>query len=631
MNRPKDIGQTLDFSGYVFAFLLILSIYAIHVASLIHYPFFSPSSNVEEAAYTYLSAANFNKYGFWATHFLQDFATSPYVDDHPYVYSHMPPGPDITMALLLKVTGQNYTAATIILASMVPVGFIFYILFIREILNQKNLVGAGFVMMFVTWWQFATHLSRPISSPLLLLVFLPLFMIIRNYKNPSAINIPISVFTIFISSIYLDYAVLSSVIFCWALLYFTQLVPLKRRHLIIVLGTIFFGIFLNLFKNFLHYGPSLFIQELVMLLGNRISGFPTQDMLKDFYIEHGIVHHGARRPHLSILIEVIKANVAFAGRWQLVTALLLLIFQSVSIRFVARRYLIFFRLPPTATSDLRYLIRLLIWSMGTVVAPIVLFPAFAQEVNLFGIANMIWMGVAAISIASLLITRYGHACRQLLASSFDRERLGTKLREFWSGHEPPKALRLAVPFAHIENPIRLASSVTVLLCVFFLLLDGALTAARYRFQDIQNIANTYEKNSNENLEPLRSFDKGLFMTNINTPTLYFFLRQPGFGVCGLQSVGDDGSLDLSDCKISFMRQAQKYAQERPLYFFLFHPGQYFPGFADCLPKQVLIGQDRGPKNCVEQQEQRLEKNYQRIFENDIFSVFDLSDPITVHK
>jgi hypothetical protein len=116
------------------------------------------------------------------------------------------------------------------------------------------------------------------------------------------------------------------------------------------------------------------------------------------------------------------------------------------------------------------------------------------------------------------------------------------------------------------------------------------------------------------------------MTNINTPTVYFYVQRPGFGVCGLSSIGDDGTINLDGCKIAFMRNKEKYAARRPSFFFQFRRSGYFPGFADCMPAGTLmpeLQQGRAPAGCFAMQDDRLKRNYPAVFSNTLFTVYDL--------
>jgi hypothetical protein len=605
------ISWIFDSGGYIVLFLVILSVYFAYVIAILRYPSFPPPSNVEEQAYTYLSAANFNRFGFLFTGFLQNFATSPDIGDHPYVYSHMPPGPDIATALLLRATGGSYALTGIVLASFVPAGFVFYLLFIRRVLAEHNLIGGGFALVFTQWMQYLTQMARPISAPFLLLAFLPLFALQYSYDTKRPWLFAASLPVVLLSAVYLDYVVLSSVVMCWILLYLTQLLRVDGRHVLCVLAVIGFGIFLNLLKNFLYFGPDLFVQELVLLLSNRITGFPTQDMLAAFYGEHGIVHHGARPPNLAALRSVVWTNIDFPGFVSIVVAVVLCLGLSLRVRPKPGG-----RLPAAAgltrigRGDARYLLRLTVWAMGTVLAPVILFPAFGQEVNLYGIANSVWMGVFAIGAASLVAARafaplWSLARRRWLVRRGD-VRAGL---QFW-----PRRIRRA-----------LVASLAVLAVV--VLGNAVLAQVRQRQANVTGLVPLYTQgNINTQLEPLRTFSQGFFMTNINTPTVYFYVQRPGFGVCGLSSIGDDGAIRLDGCKIAFMRNKDKYLASRPAFFFQFRRSGYFPGFADCMPSGTLMAQmqeARAPAGCFEMQEDRLRKNYSAVFSNTLFTVYDL--------
>ena len=266
--------------------------------SIVQYPYFAPSANVEELAYTHISSSNFNKFGFLATDFLQDFAASPNRSDHPYVYDHMPPGPDVARALVMRVTGGSFVWTAIVFASLVPIGFGFYFLFLNSVFRNRFVLGGIFLLLLTPWEQYVGHFSNPIWNAFLLLTFAPLVALQWSYQYKApwlffVIGLPL----ILISSVYLDYVVSSSILACWLGLYFSQIVRLDRREIVLAIGAIAFGIFLNLLKNFIYFGPSLFAQELFYVLANRISGWPSQQALASFYTTHGILHHGARPPN----------------------------------------------------------------------------------------------------------------------------------------------------------------------------------------------------------------------------------------------------------------------------------------------------------------------------------------------
>ncbi|MDX2099758.1 MAG: hypothetical protein SFW36_18420, partial [Leptolyngbyaceae cyanobacterium bins.59] len=123
------------------------------------------------------------------------------------------------------------------------------------------------------------------------------------------------------------------------------------------------------------------------------------------------------------------------------------------------------------------------------------------------------------------------------------------------------------------------------------------------------------------LADLKQFPTELYMTNINTPTVGFFTKAPGYGVCGLETISEQGNVNQSECQVAFMRQYRKYNQILPRYFFFVNG--FYPGFADCLPPGALVGQVRGGNECIAAMQDRLTKNFTRIFENKLIQVYDL--------
>lgn len=623
--QPIPFLTILNRAGYAVAIGIVLLIYVAQVIALLKYPYFSPPSNVEEGAYTYLSASNYNRFGFSATDFLQDFATSTNPADHPYVYDHMPPGPDITMALLLRATHDNFALTNILLASLVPIGFLFYLVFLRRILAQHDLYGAGIVAFLTGWLQFPGLVSRPISTPFLLLTFGPLVAIAQRNGKPGWL-LPCCLPIVLLSSVYLDYAALAGVLACWVLLYWTQLLPLSRRTAVLVLGTIATGIGLNLLKNFVYFGPSLFFDELGKVLGNRIIGFPTQQMLHDFYAEHGIVHHGAPLLHPLVVLQVLGANVTFAGGGALLLAALLAVATTLEIRSQNTDRLTI-ALGSAGMTDLKYLASLGLWAVGSTVAPVILFPAFAQEVSQLGLTNQIWMTVFAAGLSLTALKRVALGFRGLPFSSslhVDSHSMALSLSATDGQQSDLRNLRQWAT----SNPGTVAVIVLGMLS-FWSLLNGLNFAARTRHGELVAVANIYRKSPARELEALRKFSGGYFMTNINTPTIYFYTRQPGFGVCGLDSIDAEGRVELAKCKIAFMRNAKRYAATPPAYFFFFKEARYFPGFADCLPSNAMVGQQElaGSTDCLAEQDKRLSTSYERVFNSDTFSVFDLHRPM----
>ena len=88
--------------------LLIAAVFGAHLWATWTNPYVNNFSNPEEWAYTNITSGNYLRFGFGNSLLLQDVSSSPDPADHPYVYNHMPPGPDIATALVRKATGDDF-------------------------------------------------------------------------------------------------------------------------------------------------------------------------------------------------------------------------------------------------------------------------------------------------------------------------------------------------------------------------------------------------------------------------------------------------------------------------------------------------------------------------------------------
>ena len=607
-SRSFPLFRYLDVAGYLLSMIIVLWIYSVHVRSIVQYPYFAPSANVEELAYTHISSSNFNNFGFLATDFLQDFAASPNRSDHPYVYDHMPPGPDVARALVMRVTGRSFTWTAIIFASLVPIGFVFYFLFLNTVFRNRVVLGGIFLLLLTPWEQYVAHFSNPIWNAFLLLTFAPLVTLHCSYQYRAPwLFFLIALPLILLSSVYLDYIVLSSILACWFGLYFSQIVRLDRREFVLAIGAIALGIFLNLLKNFIYFGPSLFAQELFYVLANRISGWPSQQALASFYTTHGILHHGARPPNISVLLEVIRSNLYFDGLKYFLCAAAASLLLTIRVRTQTQKKVVRFDATAETIRDSKFILKMLFFIFAIIITPIVIFPAFAQEVNLNGGTNYIWLGFLCVALASLAATRLIVAALPEIPT----------IVIWW---------RTRSVFFKIPSILQIAA-IGVFVCASALLVAKIPNAIGKTTSLFGSIRSRYAQNPNVELEQLRNFASAPFMTNINAPTVYFFTGSVGFGVCGLDSIADNGHLNLDGCKIALVRDRSLYARTRPSYFFFFKVPPYFPGFADCGPPAFILPAEqqlRGPAGCFEIQRSRLDKNFLKVLDTNLFSVYDLN-------
>lgn len=605
---PRNFAEM---TGWAVAALVVLGVFFIQISAAWKYPYFVPTSNLEEAAYTHIIVRNFIELGFLNSGFLQDVASSFRPEDHPFIYNHMPPGHEILIALLTKWFEGNQRLVNLVMFGFVPVGFVFYVLFIKRLLCEINVVGAGFIAAFVFFQQLMTNTSHPHTSPFLLLMFLPFLIVAWANERQVAWFKWMAWLTLLAASWILDYVLLSAVMASWILLWATRLWRLDGRDVAWALGAIVLGIVLHLLRNLLYLGPDLFFTELAYVLGNRLFGYPTAAAVADFYQNAGILHHGSRPISPWEIVGVLRANFFYPGGLFLTLAAGAGLLSAMVIWPASS--VVRMRLAPSGGKFVSLLFRVTVWVVGTMMTPIVLFPAFAQDMSLSGLVNSYFL---AIPFLIIFLWVSGNVIGHYLV----RNQWAIKSLLFG------KTLSFRARF----GGMRLAWQGGLVFFVMIMIVPALFFLTRDRVHHLRDYRNNYvKKDINESfryLEEVRRYSDGLFMTNINTPIVGFLTKQPGFGACGLKSIASDGP-DLEQCKIALMRNADKYRQERPKYFFFFtEEFRAFPGFATCRPlgkkldvESKLLGED-----CHNVLAETLNERFPAVYTAKEVIVYDLS-------
>ncbi len=622
LDEPHQLSEAvLLFADRLVAFAalcLVVGLFLVQLKAGAESGLFSTFSLVEESAYTYLSAFNFLHFGLLNSGLLQDFSTSPNPLDHPFIYNHMPPGPDLVMAGLLKLSGGDPAFARIALGFGALAGFGVYYLFVKALLRRHGLRFAGLPVLLLGVFSIAQMMERPVTALLPLLAFLPLLLYDRFLITGRGFWFAAALVTAFVSTLYIEYSTLVGVIFCWGFLFLTQLLPMRFRHLVAVGLAFGAGIGLHLLQNFLFLGPDVFFKELWMTVSNRMSGVPGQEEMKAFYRGIGVVHHGSHPIQGATLWAQLLANLKFPG-WTatagMAVAVAALATLGVGVGYSERQ--MGDSIEPAQGRETALLLgRFALWILGTVWAPILLFPAFAQEVNLRGFGgNVMFVGVGAAAVLSLAVhfatlhlAVTAREVRPLFISGYFRR----NARHWLLGTE---AGAMAI--------IRMLVFVLIGLLglQFGKALASSLAGARPQVASVVTGPPPWR-----DLDEIAAFSGELFMTNVNVPLVGLLTKAPGFGVCGPASVGQDGTLDTNVCKIMLARRQDYWSTRRPHYFFYFDDRQLFPGFADCLPAHTLTGQARLQATCMTDLLSALSRNYKLVLQNEHVHVFDLDAP-----
>lgn len=638
-------------AGAIGAFTLLSWLLGMQISGIVRCAYYGPASLVEESAYTFTSSRNFLRFGFLNSGLLQDFSNSSDPADHPFVYDHMPAGPDLVLAVLLRATGENYRAVRIVLALAFCVGMWFYLHFCQIVLDRLRVGGAGFVILLIGPWTLIGGMERLIYNLYPFLAFAPFVAVSAFHRTGKARYLVGAGAVAFAGSLYLEYSLLSAVLASWIAAYLTKLIPCERRDLCVVVGSIFAGIGLHLLQNLLYLGPEMFVRELTMTLGNRIAGVPSQEELSAFYRSLSLVHHGSHPPRLRALWNVVVDNFSVPNKKMFLAMAVMASLFSIRARRSASHSITLY-LTSGAYRGLRILGGLVLWILITVITPICLFPAFAQEVNLRGSgAHFFYLGLGLFATAAfgvrqawvrLPVQRLGIRIRRGAGNSApgdggdDRADIVTRvtLPRRWEA-TISGWLRHSFHFhrATVDGRTSRGGRLWMLgrgvltfgICVA--LVGVAIYLVNHQAQvlraEIRNVKDQWKKDPYADLVDLQQFAGELFVTNINVPTVGFFTDSPGYGVCGPETITADGDIDRSKCKVAFMRRTDVYDRQPARYFFFFWSPELFPGFADDLPTATLMSGERGGDARIQQMRERLDTHYELAHQNRLFRVYDL--------
>lgn len=169
-----------------------------------------------------------------------------------------------------------------------------------------------------------------------------------------------------------------------------------------------------------------------------------------------------------------------------------------------------------------------------------------------------------------------------------------------------------------------AFSITHRIIVSALTIMVLSQATTLRLNEMDRLSQTIATSKYARLADLQAFSGELFMTNINSPLVGFFTQAPGYGVCDFGALASDMGVDSQACLIDFQRRHAYWANQAPRYFFFFRAPELFPGFGTCLPNQTLQVVTRGGDDCISQLHRRLSNRAEKVFDNELVEVFDLS-------
>lgn len=561
-------------AGYALLFLL----------ALVRFPLVGPVATVDEQLIYYQTARNFVQYGFLNSGFLHDLSTSSNPAHHPYIYSHMPGGPEVFIALLMKVVGERWALIRLVFAVIFFVGIAYFLRFVQLVLERHGLTGAGYALLFLSPFTVLHAIDHPAYSAFPLFLFFPVIALQRYYSTGRVVHYWMALAGVLVASMYA--VTLSFILFCvaWGLLWLLGIVRLELRHVAAMMLVGALGIVLHLLQGIWFLGPGIFFEELRITLSNRILGEPSVQEVMAFYRAHDIVLHGTHHFDPFRSLVSINKSLRFPGRF------LFVMLGFVVLAWAALRVGRFDRtsntwlVPVDATSasfrtTAGLLARLLAWAVLSIMIPLALFPAYTGDYGLQGLGEFLLAVVAVTLLAATF--------RELLA-------------------EMPGLRSISSPGEAWVRGLTLLGVLVVLL--------GALGGlARTQQGNLKAMVHAQlEANPNAKVLEIERLLKGkVVMTNVYPTTASFFTREAAFGGCEVSAFGSNGTVDPSKCHAAFIKGYGRGVRVDPTHAVLFRG--LFTGFTLCL------------EDCLEKLEGRLDRLHDKVFETKLFTIYALKE------
>ncbi len=546
-------------SGLIAALPFLFAVYYVFGTSLRHGVQISSFGGDEHLLY-YLAGRNFVTYGFSNSDFLQDISSSSRAEDHPFVYNHMPPGPELLVAAMMKLVGERYRTFRIVFAGAFLAGVGCFLWFVSILFRTWGRAGAGFALLFIPPATMLRLMDHPMYFAFPLLAFFPLVAMDRYYASRKARWLLAGFGVALVSSFFLAYQFVILTGLCWILLSALRLFRLDRRHVLGLCSVTALGVGIHLAQNVVHLGMSQALADVRLTVANRATGRPTGEELKDWYQSINIVHHGTHELSGIRLVESIGRTLASIYGIKLTLGALIL---SVFLRWWRRS-----RLGSADSKSDPPIVRLAIWVGLTLTIPLAVFPAYSADYNL--------QGVGAFYLSPLAVLVLGGAFREI-----------------------------GDAFRRLRGKMRLTASAAagVLVAGIASLLMHDARAIRRSMQAVRN--NPYA----ELAELPKVVGGRVVMTNIYPGAVGFFTKEAVIGGAEFEAFPENGPPNPD---AAYARHIRNYGQSgrRPQYYVLFR--RLYTGFTKYRDEE-----------SVGRLHAHIAKRHKMVYENHLFTVFEL--------
>ena len=382
----------------------VVAVYVvIFLVGLVRFPYFGPLATVDEQLMYFQVARVFNEYGLLNSVFLQDFSNSSSSIHHPFVYNHMPPGPEILTALLMKVFGERYRVIRLAFVGIFVVGLAYYVRFVGILLASVGCRGAGLALLLIPPIVMLHSIDHPAYSCFPFVAFFPIVALDTYYRTGRRSHYWLAFLVVLLGSLYLVYQQLLMLFVCWVLLGSLRIIRLRRAEVLALLVAGTLGIVAHLLQSVVLLGLHVSLEELRLTLSNRMFGVPTTSQLRDFYQSIAVVHQGFHQFDWSLIAEVLGRSLRPAGEWLANLVFCGLVLGAIvlalapSVRLITEERSIRIAQVET-TGTLQVLPASILWAAAVIVLPLMAFPAYAASYQLSGGNHFFLAAVATLGI-----------------------------------------------------------------------------------------------------------------------------------------------------------------------------------------------------------------------------------------
>jgi hypothetical protein len=379
--------------------VLLVAYVVLFVAAPARFSLWSPyTPAVDEMVQLYQGGRNFAQRGFTVDWLLPDLSTSSSPLNHPHLYNHQPPGPQLAIGALMRMFGENYWLIRSAFATIFLLGLACYI-YVARVIIERATPGGQLALFVIAPLTIVRLMDHPVYSVFPLCAFFPLLALHRYHETGRRVWLVAAAGMVFVASNYLIYGPLIMILVWWAVGVGLRVIPMRRRELLLMFGLVVSGVALHLLQTVLIVGWRMFAKEIWFTLSNRATGMPTHDELRALYERLGFVLFGGHVFSPERFKHALWMAFWFPGRLVVAGVFVALFLVSLgseawSLRerrvHVVREYVHW-------TANVA---KIAVWIGAAITVPLAMFPAYASDYGLYGTSEFLLAIFVAFAVGT---------------------------------------------------------------------------------------------------------------------------------------------------------------------------------------------------------------------------------------